>query len=260
MRAKGESTRARSPARTRILEAAEKLFSIGGYDGVPLRDIAREANVEVALVSYYFGPKQELFQHVIERRVQAHTDRVLAALDREIAACTNGRPTVERIIYAFSSATFELARRRDTGWKNYLQLVARSAVSPVNQPALKPLNHAYGLIVRRYVSAFRASLPTLDEADLYTAFYWLQAIISRMIAETGILDLQSRGLCRSGDYRAHLLRIVPFCSAGFYALAAGKASPQATGSSRVTKASGERQKSNVRRLNRAPRPLTRTPK
>jgi hypothetical protein len=40
-----------------------------------------------------------------------------------------------------------------------------------------------------------------------------------MIAETGILDLQSHGLCRSGNYDEHLARLVPFATAGIYALA-----------------------------------------
>jgi len=206
------------PTKLRILDASERLFAEHGYEGVSLRDIARVADVEVALVSYHFGPKQELFQHVIERRGEAHAARVLAALEREVIASPTGIPTVERTIYAFCSGTFELAKMRDTGWKNYLQLVARSSMSPVNQPAFKPLNSAYGLVVRRYHAAFKASLPALQDANMYTAFYWIQSIVQRMIAETGILDLQSHGLCRSGDYDAHLARLVPFATAGVYAL------------------------------------------
>lgn len=209
----------RRPTKLRILDASEQLFAEHGYEGVSLRDIARVANVEVALVSYHFGPKQELFQHVIERRSEAHAARVLAALEREVAAAPTGTPTVDRAIYAFCSGTFELAKTGDSGWKNYLQLVARSAMSPVNQPALKPLNSAYGPVVRRYYAAFKAALPTLQDANMYTAFYWIQSIVQRMIAETGILDLQSHGLCRSGDYDAHLARLVPFATAGVYALA-----------------------------------------
>lgn len=207
------------PTKLRILDASEQLFAEHGYEGVSLRDIARIARVEVALVSYHFGPKQELFQHVIERRGEAHAARVLDALEHEVQASPTGTPTIERAIHAFCSGTFDLAKMRDAGWKNYLQLVARSAMSPVNQPALKPLNRAYGPVVRRYYAAFKAALPTLQDANMYTAFYWIQSIVQRMIAETGILDLQSQGLCRSGDYEAHLARLVPFAAAGVRALA-----------------------------------------
>jgi len=219
MKARTSAKTERRPTKLRILDASERLFAEHGYEGVSLRDIAGAAKVEVALVSYHFGPKQELFQHVIARRGEAHAARVLAALEREVLASPNGIPSVERSIHAFCSGTFELAKMRDTGWKNYLQLVARSAMSPVNLPAMKPLNSAYGPVVRRYYAAFKAAMPSLQDANMYTAFYWIQSIVQRMIAETGILDLQSHGLCRSGDYDEHLARLVPFATAGIYALA-----------------------------------------
>jgi AcrR family transcriptional regulator len=211
---------ARKPTKLRILDSSERLFAAGGYEGVSLRDIARDAQVKVALVSYHFGPKQELFRHVIARRSAEHAFRVLAALEREEAAAPTGIPPLERIIHAFCSGSFELARLPDEGWKHYLQLIARSAMSPVNTPALKPLNAAYGPVVRRYCAALRAAAPELRDAELYTAFYWVQSIVQRMVAETGILDRQSRGLCRSGDYDGHLARLVPFATAGIRALGA----------------------------------------
>lgn len=51
--------------RTRILEAARELFSHHGYDDVGMRDIGRAAGVDAALVSRYFGSKEELFAEVL---------------------------------------------------------------------------------------------------------------------------------------------------------------------------------------------------
>jgi AcrR family transcriptional regulator len=48
-------------ARAAILDAARSEFGKRGFDGATLRSIAREAEVDVALVSYYFGSKSELF-------------------------------------------------------------------------------------------------------------------------------------------------------------------------------------------------------
>src|SRR5690349_2125275 len=44
LRSDGEITR------TRILDAAERLFSVGGYTGVSLREITAEAEVDLALI------------------------------------------------------------------------------------------------------------------------------------------------------------------------------------------------------------------
>jgi AcrR family transcriptional regulator len=51
----------RGRAREQILEAARRQFAAHGYDGVGLRAIAADAEVDVALVSYYFGSKNSLF-------------------------------------------------------------------------------------------------------------------------------------------------------------------------------------------------------
>ena len=41
--------------RESILDAAEDLFSKHGFYGVTIREVAREAGVDTALVHYYFG-------------------------------------------------------------------------------------------------------------------------------------------------------------------------------------------------------------
>ena len=38
-----------------ILETAEKLFSENGFDGTSVRQIAKAAEVNIAMISYYFG-------------------------------------------------------------------------------------------------------------------------------------------------------------------------------------------------------------
>ncbi len=48
-----------------ILEAARRRFLQESYDSVGLRDIARDAGVDVALVSRYFGSKESLFRQVL---------------------------------------------------------------------------------------------------------------------------------------------------------------------------------------------------
>lgn len=52
--------------RQEILEAARKAFSENGYSATSLRAIAARADVDVALVSYYFGRKEQLFAAAME--------------------------------------------------------------------------------------------------------------------------------------------------------------------------------------------------
>jgi AcrR family transcriptional regulator len=52
-----------------ILQAAERLFTQLGFDGASVRDIAKEANVNAAMISYYFGSKERLLEALIITRI-----------------------------------------------------------------------------------------------------------------------------------------------------------------------------------------------
>lgn len=52
----------------KILEVAEVLFSEKGFDGTSIRDISKEAKINIAMVSYYFGSKERLLEDLIIHR------------------------------------------------------------------------------------------------------------------------------------------------------------------------------------------------
>ncbi|AEW02777.1 hypothetical protein A4D02_02015 [Niastella koreensis] len=54
--------------RAHILTVAEGLFAEHGFDGTSVRDIAQLANVNLAMISYYFGSKEKLLEALIEDR------------------------------------------------------------------------------------------------------------------------------------------------------------------------------------------------
>ena len=50
------------------MEAAEKLFGEKGFEGSSVRDIAEEANINIAMISYYFGSKEKLLEALFTYR------------------------------------------------------------------------------------------------------------------------------------------------------------------------------------------------
>lgn len=71
-------------ARARIIAAAQDLFSIGGFEGSSLREIAQRADVQHQLVVYHFKNKEALWQqavsHIFEDAERRWRSR-LAGLD-----------------------------------------------------------------------------------------------------------------------------------------------------------------------------------
>src|SRR5437868_14883768 len=55
--------------KTRILDAAEQLFTEHGFEATSLRQLTTAAGVNLATVNYHFGTKEELFQAVLTRRL-----------------------------------------------------------------------------------------------------------------------------------------------------------------------------------------------
>jgi AcrR family transcriptional regulator len=54
----------------KILQVAETLFAEKGFDGTSIRNIAKEAKINIAMVSYYFGSKERLLESLIVFRTK----------------------------------------------------------------------------------------------------------------------------------------------------------------------------------------------
>ncbi|MEO6547080.1 MAG: TetR family transcriptional regulator [Ferruginibacter sp.] len=65
------------------METAERLFAERGFDGTSVRDIADEAGINVAMISYYFGSKDKLMEALFELRVGNVKIRVESLLKDE---------------------------------------------------------------------------------------------------------------------------------------------------------------------------------
>ncbi|MDR3715573.1 MAG: TetR family transcriptional regulator [Puia sp.] len=68
--------------REHILTEAEKLFAEKGFDGTSVRDIAHNAGVNLAMISYYFGSKEKLLESLIELRA-GYTIGILEELNKD---------------------------------------------------------------------------------------------------------------------------------------------------------------------------------
>lgn len=68
----------------KIKQAATKVFMEKGFDGTTTRDIATEANINLALLNYYFRNKQKLFDSVFDEIIQFYFEGINTALSQPI--------------------------------------------------------------------------------------------------------------------------------------------------------------------------------
>src|SRR6059058_1578092 len=62
--------------KTHIIESAMELFAEKGFEGTSIRDLATKADVNVAMVNYYFGSKEKLFECMLQHKA-AYTKDIL---------------------------------------------------------------------------------------------------------------------------------------------------------------------------------------
>ena len=213
------------PRRTRILDAAERLFAARGFHGVSIRDITGTAGVDVALANYHFGSKQGLLEAVFLRRAEDLNAERLARLDALIAGAGRRTPTLEEIIDAFTHPLLDRSARGGAGWKSYFALIAEVNNSPEFGGVL--MTRHFDPVVQRFIEAIRRALPDCDTQDLYWAYHFLSGALTLTFAETGRIDKLSGGACRASDLDSVHQRLVPFCAAGFRALCASGAKQRA---------------------------------
>jgi AcrR family transcriptional regulator len=67
-----------------ILEVAETLFAAKGFDGTSIRDISKEAKINVAMVSYYFGSKEKLLESLVLYKTSGLKELLSDLIDEDL--------------------------------------------------------------------------------------------------------------------------------------------------------------------------------
>ena len=217
---RGRPSKARTGAagdtREGILDAAEDLFSKHGFYGVTIREVAREAGVDTALVHYYFGAKRGLFDAVFLRRAEVWNNERVEAINRYARDPGPEGMTLEGLLEAFLRPPFQWSLKGGPGWKHYAALVAQTNANPTFGG--ETMARYFDPAIRRLIELIQQLMPEAREVDLYWAWHNLSGALTLTLGETGRLDRLSGGLCRSGDLESACDYMIRFAAAGFRAV------------------------------------------
>jgi AcrR family transcriptional regulator len=207
---------ARHPAptadmREHILDHAEKLFARHGQHGVTIREVARSARVDPALIHYYFETKLGLFDAVFMRRAEVVNNERMRSMDNY--ARHEGEMTVEGCIEAFLEPILRRSLDGGAGWKSYFRLVA--LVNNTPEWGGEMMTRFFDPVIRRLIELLRKCMPGARDEDLFWSYHFLSGALTLSFSETGRIDRLSGGRCVSTDMEALYRRMVPFMAAGF---------------------------------------------
>ncbi|WP_176593947.1 TetR/AcrR family transcriptional regulator [Sphingobium sp. EM0848] len=158
--------------KTKLLDAAERLFAEHGYDGTSLRDIAVEADLHIALCTYHFGKKELLFEEVIHRRAVILGQERLANLAAIDVAQLAPSEAMKRIVEAYSIPIFEYRFGRSRQKKAYIKLLSQL----INMNKWGHLiEKDFNYVTDAFLDRAMAALPHANRETLVNAYSYLVA-------------------------------------------------------------------------------------
>ena len=94
-------------SKQRILDSATKLFAQKGYDGVGIREICKEANANICMISYFWGGKQELYKGIVDNLIEKQTEYAKSFLNLDIEPSTLPKQEQIKLLYTVIDKVIE---------------------------------------------------------------------------------------------------------------------------------------------------------
>ena len=203
--------------RTRILDVAEELFMLHGFEGTSMRLLTSKAGVNLAAVNYHFGSKDALIEALFRRRLDPMNAARIAELDR-LETDAKGRVLAPaEIIRAFVGQSLRHMEDVKGGGRNFIRLLGRTYTEPT-KPIRVLIGQLYAPTMERYKNALERALPHMPREELVWRMHFMFGTLSYTLAATDTVQLIAG--CKPEDrYDARLLeeRLTAFLAAGLNA-------------------------------------------
>lgn len=204
--------------KTRLLDAAERLFSHQGFANTSMRAITTEAEANLAAANYHFGSKEELLNAVLERRLLPLNQERSARIDQVLskAEAAGHKPIAEELLRAFIEPTLAF-RHGSSGSRDFISLVGRSMTSA--DPAVRErfIALVQPLFFKLHQALCRA-LPQLSSELVFTRLFFVMGAMSHCLCFAGTAQVFETGKRCDFDNDSFLTdHLIRFVTAGLEA-------------------------------------------
>lgn len=209
-------TRQQADTRERILDAAEELFTVHGFEATSMRMITGKAGVNLASVNYHFGGKEALIQEVFRRRLTWLNHERLRVLS-EMEAEAQGAPLKpHQIVEAFFGVPLRMATDTRGGGDTFMRLLGRTYSEP-SAFIRGFLAEEYAAVVERFKAALFRALPDVPRDEILWRFHFMLGAMAYALSGTDSLQLVTDCRLDENDPGALARRLTAFLLGGLRA-------------------------------------------
>lgn len=200
-----------------ILDAAEAVFSELGFAGATTRAIAEMAGVNLALIHYHFGTKEQLFDAAFSRR----SDEINALRGQRLAALmARPDPTLEEMLDCFLRPSVQIGRGANHGNYQFSRLLANVAAG-TDDRSRRLTSRQFDAIAREFIAAMQVVVPGLGHPMAVRGYLFATSISMSLMARTGRAESLSDGTLSEDDIDAVIGQAIRFLAPGIRNLASG---------------------------------------
>jgi AcrR family transcriptional regulator len=197
--------------KNKILDAAENLFAIQGFNGTSLREITSRAEVNLAAVNYHFGSKKELIKSVMSRYMNELSPRLELSL---VNICEQENLTLLEVFSAFIEPLLSLNEFKENGTSNFLQLLGRGYSD--SQGFLRWfLTTQYPGVINNFVKAVQKAYPELTTEEMFWRLHFtMGTVVFTMSSSDALIDIAKSDFDKTMDIAGVIKKVIPYVAAG----------------------------------------------
>jgi AcrR family transcriptional regulator len=191
--------------KTRILDAAERLFGMNGFEATSLREITSHAAVNLAAINYHFQTKESLIDAIVARRIEPVNKARLDLLD-----AAGPHASIEEILVAFLAPVMRVKADEMAPLMGRILSNPELFVDRVFPKHLAPVS-------QRFAEALSKALPDLPPSEILWRLHFSVGVMTHSMLWGRVLPKITNGVCDITDRDALVERAVRFVAAGFRA-------------------------------------------
>jgi len=197
--------------KNKILDAAESLFAVQGFNGTSLREITSQAEVNLAAVNYHFGSKKELIKSVMSRYMNELSPVLESAL---IEVCERDDLSLLEVFSAFIEPLLSLNEFKENGTSNFLQLLGRGYSD--SQGFLRWfLTTQYPGVINNFVKAVQKAYPELTAEEMFWRLHFtMGTVVFTMSSSDALMDIAKSDFDKTMDIAGVIKKVIPYVAAG----------------------------------------------
>ncbi|MDH4247916.1 MAG: TetR family transcriptional regulator [Deltaproteobacteria bacterium] len=206
-----------------ILDAAESLMSQRGYHSVSLREIAREAGVNVGSVTYHYGTKENLLTQIYERHCNPMNQRRLELL-HEAERISDVDERLQAIVRAFVLPAFSSRSDEAGGGARFTRM--RAVLSMEGHEATRQIiAGAFDATSRAFADTIARSIPGASRESIFWRCHFLLGALYYTLVNAERIDRLTENASSGGDHDRAMDELVRATTASLKELQPGSRPP-----------------------------------